>query len=274
MNKIAGGVPRLVKAASSKGFRDAAEAILTTDLVTKHVAVEFTVGRKKVRMAAMAKGSGMIRPDMATMLAFITTDAVIRRSFMKKVLRNAVNESFNRITVDGDMSTNDTVLMLANGTAGNSEITEKKSGAKLQDALVFVCRTLARKIVEDGEGATKYISVRVERAPSRKAAETAARAIADSPLVKTAIYGESPNWGRAMAAIGSSGVRFNPGKLSVFINGLQVVESGARAKYDEAKARSAMRRKKIDILVDLASGRSAEEIWTCDLSRRYVEINV
>ncbi len=274
MDEIADGIPRLVRKLSSKKFRDAAEAILTTDLVAKYVAVEFPVGRKKVKIGAMAKGSGMIRPNMATMLAFMTTDAVIRRSFMRKALRDAVNESFNRITVDGDMSTNDTVLILANGTAGNAEISEGKSGAKFQSALTSVCRTLARKIIEDGEGATKFVSVRVEKARSRKAAETAARAIAESPLVKTAIHGGNPNWGRIIAAIGSSGIRFSPEKVSVFINGLAVVKSGVRAKYDERKARAVMNGREIDIRVDLASGRSCEEIWTCDLSRKYVDINV
>ena len=216
----------------------------------------------------------MIQPDMATMLAFITTDAVTNRAFMRRALKRAVDESFNRITVDGDMSTNDTVLIMANGAAGNTVINGKKSGAKFQDALAFICRTLAKKIVEDGEGATKFITVRVERAKSKKDAETVARVIADSPLVKTAVHGENPNWGRIMASVGSSGIKFNPAKTNVYINELRLVKSGARAKYDEKKARAIMKNRGIKICVDLASGGSAEEIWTCDFSRKYVDINV
>jgi len=274
VDKIAEGVPRLVKKLSKKEFKDAAEAILTTDLVTKHVAVEFLVGKRKVTIGAIAKGSGMIQPNIATMLVFIATDAVISRAFMHRALKRAVSKSFNRITVDGDMSTNDTVLILANGAAGNTEINVEKSGGKFQNALAFVCRSLARKIVEDGEGATKFITVRVERAKSKKDAEAVARAIANSPLVKTAIYGETPNWGRIMASIGSSGIKLNPAKTNVFINKLQFVKSGARAKYDEKIARAVMKGREINVRVDLASGRSAEEIWTCDFSRKYVDINV
>ena len=274
LDKIENGIPKLVKKLSTNGYRDAAEAILTTDLVTKHVAVELAVGKKTVRIGAIAKGSGMIQPNMATMLAFIATDAVVNRPFMRRALRTAVDESFHRITVDGDMSTNDTVLLLANSVAGNAEITERKSGGKFLEALTFVCRTLARKIVEDGEGATKFVRVRVEKASSKAAARKAARAIANSPLFKTAMYGEDPNWGRIMSSVGSSGITIEQRKVGVFINGLQVVRSGARSAYDRKKALAVMRRKEITVRVDLASGRSAEEIWTCDLSHKYVDINI
>ena len=274
MEKIVRGIPNAVRSLSPGGSIDAEEAILTTDLVTKSIAVEFKVGGEKVFMGGIAKGSGMIRPSMATMLAFITTDAAVSRPFMRRALKAAVDVSFNRITVDGDMSTNDTALLLANGAAGNARIAGGKHGKIFQDALTYVCKDLARKIVRDGEGATKFVTVRVEAAASEKAAVTAARAVAESPLVKTAIFGEDPNWGRIMSSIGASGVKFDCDNTAVSINGVSLVKSGARTKYDERKARAAMKKKEIIICVNLSSGKAVGEVWTCDFSHGYVEINI
>lgn len=274
MDKIVAGIPVIAAKLSSENFMDAAEAIMTTDLVTKHIAVELNVGKKKVTIGAICKGSGMIQPNMATMLCFISTDALISLQFMKKALKTAVSQSFNCITVDGDMSTNDTVLLMANGLAGNEEISVRKYGKQFQEALNFVCRVLARKIVRDGEGATKFVSICVQNAKTTRDAEKAARAIANSPLVKTAIYGENPNWGRIMSSIGASGVLFEPSKVNISINRLQVVKSGGRAVYDDQDARAIMKQKEISIAADLAYGKAMAEIWTCDFSHKYVDINV
>lgn len=273
MDCIREGIPKAVKKLS-RGPGDAAEAILTTDLASKQVAVRLNVGGKTVTIGAMAKGSGMIQPNMATMLAFITTDANTGLPFMRKALRRAVNESFNIISVDGDMSTNDTVLLMANGLAGNRKITASYSGAKFQEALTYVCRELARKIVLDGEGATKFVSVLVKEAPSRMAANAVARKIANSPLVKTAIYGQNPNWGRIMSSIGSAGVSLRQENVSVFINKLQVVKNGAKANFSPARARNEMKKKEISVTASLGAGEVSAEIWTCDFSHAYVDINV
>lgn len=274
MDKITAGIPIVARKLSSENFMDAAEAIMTTDLVTKHIAVEFGAGKTKVIIGAIAKGSGMIQPNMATMLCFIGTDAVVNPHFMRKALKEAVSQSFNRITVDGDMSTNDTVILMANGLAGNDEISAKKYGKLFVEALNFICRVLAQKIVRDGEGATKFITIHIKNAKTIKEADKAARMVANSPLVKTAIYGENPNWGRMMAALGASGALFSPGKVNIFIDRLQVVKSGIRAEYDEEDAREIMRKKEINILINLGVGRAESEIWTCDFSHKYVDINI
>jgi len=252
--KIKKAAPQLVRGLNTSGGHRAAEAILTTDLTTKEIAVEVTLGGKKVTLGACAKGSGMIQPNMATMLAFITTDANISAGCLKAALRDATEESFNRITVDGCMSTNDMVTVMANGLAKNKKITAQSADfKKFSEALRFICLDLAKKIVLDGEGATKFVEVLVKGAKTPKQAKDVAFAIANSNLVKTAAYGSNPNWGRVAGAVGSLG--------------LPITEKQLKIKF------SSFKRKTIRIAVDLNLGTHATTVYTSDLSVEYVRIN-
>lgn len=254
IKKIAAAAGPLVKGLSRAGGRKAARGILTTDTVTKEIAVRVPLGGKKVTIGACAKGSGMIQPNMATMLAFITTDAVIRPAMLRAALRTAVEHSFNRITVDGCMSTNDMVVVLASGRAGNKRIaTTGKDFKNFCAALQWVCLDLSKKIVLDGEGATKFLTIAVDGAGSEKEARKVAMAIANSNLVKTAAYGSNPNWGRVAAAVGAVGLR--------------VTERNLRIKF------SPFRQKNIRIHVNLNLGAHAATVYTSDLSPEYVAIN-
>lgn len=272
--KIRRSLPRLAKGLSVGGSA-AAEAIMTTDTVPKETALELRLGGgDRVRIGGMAKGSGMINPDMATMLAFVTTDAAISRSLLAGLLRRSGDETFNRITVDGDCSTNDTVLAMANGASG-VDVTAGSGREKLfADGLTEVCRRLAVMIVRDGEGATKFVEVRVTGARSKADALKAARAVANSALVKTAWFGQDLNWGRILAALGYSGARIDVGRISVDLNGQAVVRVGAAAPREEySRARKQMRRKDLLFLIDLGMGRGEESVLTCDLSLDYVREN-
>jgi len=254
--RIEASAEKLVKGLSRNGASKAAKAILTTDLTLKEIAVELTIAGKKVTIAGMAKGSGMIAPNMATMLAFITTDAAISGNMLKKALKFANDKSFNRITVDGCMSTNDMVAVLANGKAKNNTVNKNgKDFNKFCEALTFVCLDLAKKIVLDGEGATKFIEVQVKGAQSEKQAHQAGLAVANSNLVKTAAYGSNPNWGRVAAAIGSLGIA-------------QVTEENLKINF------SPFDKKHIKIIVDLNIGKHSASVFTSDLSYEYVKINV
>jgi len=253
--KISNSVGTLVKGLSRTGGKRAARGILTTDTRIKEVAVRFKLGGKTVTIGGCAKGSGMIDPSMATMLAFITTDAVIDPKLLKKALQTATENSFNLITVDGCMSTNDMVTVLANGRAGNKSI--KRTGAdyeKFCSALEFVCIDLAKKIVQDGEGATKFLEIQVVGAKTAIQAKRAAKAIANSNLVKTAVYGSNPNWGRVAAAVGSLAI---PG----------VTPEGLKVKF------SPFHKKEVWVHVDLNIGSQKATVYTCDLSHKYLEIN-
>ena len=227
MDKIEAAIPKLAASLSPFGGDSASRAILTTDTVPKQEAIEFYVGNKVVRIGGMCKGAGMISPDMATMLCFITTDAAVKQPDLQLALRTAVNKSFNRITVDGDQSTNDTVLVLANGMAGNSPLCHKSPDwSVFVSALEKICFDLAIKIVKDGEGATKFVTVRVNGAASRSDALKAARSVAESLLVKTSWFGADPNWGRIIAAIGYAGIKMNEAKVDISFDGIKAVEGG------------------------------------------------
>lgn len=254
--------------------RAIARAIMTTDMVPKSAGVEFTLNRKRVRLGGICKGSGMIAPNMATMLGFITTDCAISVSLLRQLLRRVVARTFNAVTVDGDCSTNDTVLVLANGAAGNTPITgQGKAAAAFDDALWFVCETLAKKIARDGEGATRLITVRVTSAKSVDEARRVARKIAESPLVKTAVHGGDPNWGRIICAAGYSGAPVAPEKMRLKINGVQLFRHGAPCRVPARRLVACMKPTEITLHLDLGRGRDEAVMWTCDFSREYVTIN-
>ncbi|HII17251.1 TPA: bifunctional glutamate N-acetyltransferase/amino-acid acetyltransferase ArgJ [Candidatus Woesearchaeota archaeon] len=252
-----------IKADLSTDASGAAEGILTTDTFAKQIAVKgegFTVG-------AIAKGSGMIHPNMATMLCFITTDAKLEHKELQNMLATSVDGSFNMLSVDMDTSTSDMVLVLANGLAG---VPDKK---QFHDALTFVCCAMAKAIAKDGEGATKLIISYVKGAASKNDARKAARAIICSPLVKCAFYGNDPNWGRIASAVGNSGCQLDEAGLSVAIGSIQLMNKGAIASYDEAKASAEMKKDEVAITVDLGLGDFSATAYGCDLGPKYVEIN-
>jgi len=274
MDKIEKGIKKAASLLSKDGGMFAAEAILTTDTTTKEFAVKLTLGGKEVVIGGMAKGSGMIHPNMATMLAFITTDANVEQKALKQALRWAVDRSFNSITVDGDMSTNDMVVMLANGQAGNKLLTEADQEYGLfRDVLLLVCTELAKMIAQDGEGATKLLEVQVKGAASEQEARTIAREVAGSSLVKTALHGEDANWGRILSAAGAAGVPFDPDKVDVYLGDLQVAAQGKAISFDEEEAKSILKKSEVTITVDLHNGNASGIAWGCDLSYDYVRIN-
>ncbi|MBI5750299.1 MAG: bifunctional glutamate N-acetyltransferase/amino-acid acetyltransferase ArgJ [Nitrospinae bacterium] len=276
IEKIKKGIPVLVKKLSRAGGMDAVEAIMTTDIVSKMVAVEYKYGRESIRIGGIAKGSGMIYPRLATMLSFITTDIAISSKLLNIALKESVDKSFNMITVDGDTSTNDTVLILANGLAGNKKVEDKRSKgfAMFVEALNHVTATLSKMIVKDGEGATKFVEIDVKKAKNFDDAKKIALSIANSNLVKTALFGEDANWGRIVSAAGNSGVKFDPDKIRVSIGKVVVFKNGSGVKGEwERKVRGVMRRKDIAITLDLGIGHEEAKVWTTDLSYDYVKIN-
>jgi glutamate N-acetyltransferase / amino-acid N-acetyltransferase len=273
MDKIEYGIKLAAAHLAENGGPGFARAIMTTDLVAKEVAVGLKISGKDVTIGGCCKGSGMIHPRMATMLAFVTTDSAIARPALKKAFNAALGQSFNRVTVDGDTSTNDMVALLANGAAGNRIITGGKSLADFTKGLTFVFRELAKKIARDGEGATKLVTIRVQGAKTETDADKAARAIAHSPLVKTALFGNDPNWGRIMAAVGYSGIFMKPEKSDLHLCGIPLVKKGEPLSFDAQKAHRKLKEKTVNIVVDLHLGKGAAEIFTCDLSYDYVKIN-
>lgn len=274
VEKIEKAIPCLVKGKEKNKFISAAKAIMTTDKHPKYIAVEFELSDKKIRIGAMAKGAGMIEPHLATMLCFITTDLNIGLNPLKKALKKAVDISFNRITIDGNMSTNDTILIMANGLAKNRKLTDlnSKDFLAFQKALDFICFYLAREIVFDGEGATKFISIRVKGAKDKVSAEKIARTIAKSPLFKTAMYGENPNWGRIVACCGASGVTLEPEKLEIRF-GETLVFTHGNPQNNVKVLKDYLKRKEIEIEVDLNLGAKEYLLWTTDLSEAYIKIN-
>jgi glutamate N-acetyltransferase/amino-acid N-acetyltransferase len=244
---------------------------MTTDTRPKVAQREVTLAGGPVRIGGMAKGAGMIHPNMATLLAFVTTDALIDSAALRPMLRSAADESFNAISVDGDTSTNDTLLVLANGASGIRVGTV--DGPAFLDALTAVCLDLARAIVADGEGATKVFEVRVSGAASESDARAAARTVTSSSLVKTAIHGADPNWGRILAAAGRSGAKVDAGRASVRIGGLPVYDRGAPRAFDAAAVRALFERPEIAIEIDLGLGEATARAWGTDLSAEYVRIN-
>lgn len=274
MDKLRAGVPAAAAALAREGGGDAARAIMTTDTRPKQALAEVVIGGVPVRIGGMAKGAGMIAPRMATMLAFFTTDAAVEPALLQEALRHAVGASLNRITVDGDTSTNDMAVVLASGAAGAPPI--RAHGADFEafrDGLTAAARTLAEMIVRDGEGATRFAEVRVEGARTEDDADRVARAIAESPLVKTALHGGDPNWGRILAAAGRSGVDLDAGRVDVHLGDVWVCAGGAARTYDEAVAHAAVTADPVLIRVNLNAGDAVGWMWTCDISRAYVDIN-
>lgn len=275
MERITEGILKATADLSREGAQNAALAILTTDLAEKEIAVELKIAGDTVRIGAIAKGSGMIHPNMATMLCFITTDAVISGNCLEQMLRSSVNRSFNMISVDRDTSTNDMALILANGMAGNPMIEgDYSEGYKsMQEALDFVTITLAKKIARDGEGATRLIEVEVVNADSVETARTIARSITTSNLTKAAVFGEDANWGRILAAAGYSGAEFDPERVDIFLGSEQMAANGMGLVFDENKARLELQQDPVYIKVDMKSGNANATAWGCDLTYDYVRIN-
>ncbi len=275
MDKIRSALPKLVKSLSPQGGRAAAEAIMTTDTRPKEAALRLEVNGRPVTLGGIAKGVGMIEPHMATMFCFVTTDAVVTAKALQTALRRAAARSFNRITVDGDQSTSDTVAVLANGLAENAPLESGGRGFRqFTQGLEALTGRLAQMLVSDGEGATKLVTVVVRGAASRRDALTAARSVANSPLVKTAINGQDPNWGRIMMALGKSAARVEQDKVSIAFADEPLVERGVGkegARLD--RIREIMGEPAYTITIDLGLGRGEERVWTCDLSEEYVRIN-
>lgn len=265
-------LPQLWEALDASQFEDCAAAIMTTDTVPKIRARELETAAGTVRLAGMAKGAGMIMPEMATMLSFLFTDARIAPERVQAMLKLSVDQSFNCITVDSDTSTNDTVFLLANGFSGVR--IDRGSEAALQEVLNALTRDLAKDIARDGEGASKLAEVSVDGAATDAEAKTLALAIANSPLVKTALAGADPNWGRILGAAGKAGVPFDPGNADVFICGVQVCSGGVRAEFDEPSVQRAMEEAEVPIGFRLRNGgRGRATVWTCDFTEGYIRIN-
>ena len=267
------GIDTIVPLLSADGGFDAAEAILTTDLKIKSYAVKVTLLTGDVTIGGICKGSGMIMPNMATMLGFIATDAVIAKPVLQKLLSDSVNFSFNRITVDGDTSTNDMVVLMANSLSGASVEEGSEDYKAFSEALTYICIEMAKSIVVDGEGATKLVQIDVKHARSLADANAVARTIANSPLVKTAFYGEDANWGRILSATGNSGAEFEPEKVSIYFDDLAVLLPDYNIVLDEVKAKAILTKNEYTVSVDLVAGESSTTWWTCDFSEDYIKIN-
>jgi len=275
MDKIRASLPKLVKALSPQGSRSAAEAIMTTDTIPKEAALRVEIGGRPVTIGGIAKGVAMLEPHLATMFCFLATDAVIAADALQVSLRRAMDRSFNRVTVDSDESTSDTVAVLANGLAENAPLERSGRGLRqFRQALEAVAEKLAKMLVQDGEGATKLVQVRVSGARTRREALIAARSVANSPLVKTAICGADPNWGRIMMALGKSPAKIAPDRVAIQIGEERIVERGmlrpgARMERVEATMRGA----EYAIAIELGLGRGADSVWTSDLTEEYVRLN-
>ncbi len=263
-------------ASGSADWQAAAQAILTTDTFAKGASATAAIAGTDVQIAGIAKGSGMIAPDMATMLAFIATDAALPQPVLAALLADATDRSFNAITVDSDTSTNDSVYLMASGAAANAEVTAADDPAldSFRDALDRVMQDLARQIVRDGEGATKFITIAVTGAANDRAAHGIGMSIANSPLVKTAIAGEDANWGRIVMAVGKSGAGIDQGRLDISMGGVLIATAGARVDdYNEAPVAAHMKGEEIDIAVKVGDGAGTARVWTCDLTHGYISIN-
>ncbi len=274
MERVRAGIAEAGRRISRHGGADAARAIMTTDTRPKEVAVEFPVGGSTCVLGGMGKGAGMVAPSLATMLAFFTTDAAVEASLLHRALGEAVGESLNRITVDGDTSTNDCAVVLASG-ARPAPAVDPEGGDfdAFRRALTEAARQLARMLVADGEGVTRIAEVRIEGARTPAEADRIARTVAESPLVKTALHGGDPNWGRVLAAAGRAGVAFDVSRVSIWIGDVHVAASGAARDYDERTAAAAMREDPVRLRVRLGEGEAAGWMWTSDFSHGYVDIN-
>jgi glutamate N-acetyltransferase/amino-acid N-acetyltransferase len=274
--RIERGVPQAARALHADGLPAAARAIMTTDTVPKLAAVRLRIDGRPVTLAGIAKGSGMIEPDVATMLSFLLTDAAVAPPLLRRLLRQAADASYNRVTIDGEGSTSDTVLLLANGRAGHPQLRDPASAGaqRLAAALGEVTEELARAIARDGEGATKLVTVRVAGARSAAEAERAAKRVANSVLVKTALFGGDPNWGRILQTIGAGRIAIRLPRAEVRLGGVAVFRAGASTgTAARARAGRALRASEVDVAIELGAGRHAATVWTCDLSYDYVRVN-
>ncbi|MBF0472925.1 MAG: bifunctional glutamate N-acetyltransferase/amino-acid acetyltransferase ArgJ [Nitrospirae bacterium] len=273
MERIIPAIKRGIDKIGEYTLMDAAKAIMTTDTFPKIHSKTFIIEGKTVTISGITKGSGMISPNMATTLSFIITDAEIEKSALDNALRQSIEQSFNKITVDGDMSTNDTVLILANGACGNTVIkSDTLEYDVFKQALDEITMSLSQMIVKDGEGATKTICIELNGAATKSDAERLARKVADSMLVRTAVYGNDPNWGRIMCALGGAGVAFSPYKVDIFIGKVQIVADGLGTKMD-AEASKALDVKDVNLRIDLREGVYNAKVFTCDLTEGYIKIN-
>ena len=274
MDKVEAGIKAAAAELSDKGSQNAGNAIITTDTYSKACSCEVMLGGKAVRFGAIAKGSGMIQPNMATMLCYITTDAKIASPLLQKALSSIVEVSFNMISVDGDMSTNDTVLVLANGQSEAAEILEDTKEYEIfYHTLEKICQELSKRIAADGEGATKFLTINVTGTKSFADAKTIAMSVAKSPLVKTAFFGQDPNWGRVICAVGYAGVPMVPEKTVIKFGDVTVYANGLGAEYDEEKLAKVMAEHDIVINIDMGLGQESATVWSCDFSYEYVKIN-
>ena len=271
METVESGISSTLDALGS-GWDDAAEAIMTTDTVPKKASATFEVDGKTVTVAGIAKGAGMIAPNMATMLCFVVTDAGVASADLKAALTSGTQRSFNCVTVDGDMSTNDTIIVMANDAAETGDLTGEDL-TTYGEALTSVLNSLARQVARDGEGATKLITIRVKGAPDEDAGRTVGLSVANSSLVKTAVFGRDPNWGRILCAMGYAGVEFDPEAATVSMAGIPIYADGAGLEFDHDAAVEALGAEDIDIDIDLAAGKVESVIYTCDLTYDYVKIN-
>ena len=270
--KITDALPRLVAELSVNRFHDAAQAILTTDLVEKTAEAEVTLRHGTVSIAGMTKGSGMIHPQMATTLGFVLTDAQIAAPALRAILKRSVARSYNRLSVDGDTSTNDTLVLLANGASGVKP--EARELALVEEKIAGVMEKLAQAIARDGEGAKKFVTIVVSGAPSNEAAARIGRAVANSPLVKTAIAGSDPNWGRILSAAGNAGVAFEPAKTDIWMQGVQVCRGGLAAPFSEEELKGKLDAGECEIKIAFrGKGKGEARFWTCDLTEGYIRIN-
>ncbi len=274
MDKMKAGIKAAVKELSTEGSVNAGNAIITTDTYSKACATEFKIGDKEIKLGAIAKGSGMIMPNMATMLCFITTDIDIDRKLLQEALSEITEVSFNMLTVDGDTSTNDMVIVMANGAAGNAKITEKNADfVKFYAVLKEMCIELTKRIAADGEGATKFLTYNIHGAKTFTDAKKVGMAIANSPLMKCAFFGEDPNVGRAICAVGYSQVKINPEKTVIKFGGVPVYADGLVLKFDADAVKKIMSAKDIVIDIELGLGEVDATVWSCDFSYEYVKIN-
>ncbi|MFV9510554.1 bifunctional ornithine acetyltransferase/N-acetylglutamate synthase [Tepidibacillus sp. LV47] len=274
MERIVEGIAKLPDSISSENGLAFGEAILTTDTFVKSLAIEIGIEGKKITIGGTAKGSGMIHPNMATMLAFITTDANIHPEALQKILRDVTDQTFNMITVDGDTSTNDMVLAMANGLAGNTPLNENHPEWEVfYQGFTYIAQQLAKWIAKDGEGATKLVSVKVDGASSLMMAKTIAKKIVGSNLVKAALYGADGNWGRIIVAIGNSGYPVDPHTIDITLGPIMVLKNGQKQRYEEEEVTEALSQSEVEIQVDLHLGEYSAEAWGCDLTYEYVRIN-
>ncbi len=275
IDKISAAIPVAVKRLSDSALMSLAKAILTTDKNRKVETAHISVGGKQVTITGLCKGAGMVHPNMATMLCFIMTDADIDKDALKTALKECVQDTFNVITVDGDMSTNDSVILMANGMSGNTVVKKGTRDYKtFRDALRHVTMELAKEIVKDGEGATKFVEIKVTGARTEKDAQKVARTIANSCLVKTSIHGQDPNWGRIASSVGSTMIEYiRPNKVEIHLDGVCMFRNNQFTNPPAGRVSGIYKKANVDILVNLNSGSKSAKMYTCDLSKRYVEIN-